>query len=589
MAKHWCKVCDEPLRPAEGAFVATCTACGARQALPRPIDDEYLVQIGTLRRLRQSGDFDSAAVFAEELSERTLKDAALYWQRVLIHYQAIYVQETGTHEYSLECHREEHIPIFENEEYKKTLELASPAQRGIYEEDARLLERARRAVCGEAYVPDETVSPLNSGFLCLEDGEWEAAHERFDCALKENSKDALAYFGKLMAELHVRRESELAFLGEKLPETENYQYVLEHGDSALRERVTGYWERSVLAHAEAECEKAETVDDWKRIKKMLQPIAGNARAREYIVLCERKIREIMVRDGMVVIGCREAVNLGLTTETLGVRMVNAHYYYDFDMPAASKSKNIQKGGGRLVLIVVILAMLGLIGIVFYILFGSDAGEFQPEEYNRTTEQAVTTAATNPETDGITAAEPDREKESYTPELCIVGEHIFVLQADGSVASLSNTAAQQTETTPVSGASFAGNVNPYASDWNDWTEIKALYSEPSGEMLFGVTEGGLVVYDIFASSEMKYEEQYRAVSSWLSVKKLVWDETETGNACLFGLSKDGTVYASDAETEEMVRTVLNPQSERGKMIENITAKNGVLHILFADGDYFAVDY
>ena len=594
MTKNWCKVCDEPLRPGEGAFVATCTVCGARQALPLPIDDEYLVQMGAVRRMRQSGDFDGARQLASELMERNPKDAALYWQRTLIHYQAVYRREQKNHAYSLECLCEDSMPVWEYEDCRKALELASPAQRGIYEEDARLLERARCAVCGEIYTPDETVSPLNSGFLCLEDGEWDAAQERFDCALRENPRDALAYFGKMMAELHVRREGELAFLGERLPETAHYEDVLQFGDDALRNRVKRYWEDGVLAHAAVDCEKAKTVDDWKHIRKMLQQIAGNAQARERIVLCERKIREIMVHDGMVVIGCREAVNLGLTTETLGVRMVNAHYYYDFDMPAKKTAEWKQKGGSvRILPIVVVLALLGLVCILLYIVFGSDADEFEPAEYNRTTEQAVTTAGTEEAFGGAFVSETEgsdgHTDDADAPRLCAVGERIFALYEDGSVKMLSGAQAQATETTAVSGASFAGNVSPYASSYSSWGNISDLYSEPAGEMLFGVTAEGLVVYDIFSASEMKYEERYKTVSSWLNVKELDWADDGDAAACLFALTKDGRIYASDAETEAAVTAQINPYLEQGQHVVSMTSEPDVLHVLLENGKYLAIPY
>ena len=249
MVKYWCKVCGEPLRPTEGALVAACASCGARQALPYPIDDEYLKHFGELCKCVRESDFESAIMLADAMILQAEKDSALYWQRVMCTYKAAYHHEHDKREYVITCGEEIDAPVAENEDFCNALRYAGPAQRGIYEEDGRLLERARRIICGEPYVPDESVSPLNRGFLCLEDGEWNAASEQFDEVIKDEPENALAYFGKMMAELHVRRESELSNLGAKIPETENHKYVLEYGDESLRKRLNRYWEAGLLLKA----------------------------------------------------------------------------------------------------------------------------------------------------------------------------------------------------------------------------------------------------------------------------------------------------------------------------------------------------
>ncbi len=589
MAKFWCKVCDEPLRVAEGAFVTTCTVCGARQALPHPIDDEYLLHYGELKRLRQNQDFEHARLLVDGLLTRAEEDPALYWQRVLIDYEAVYRRDENEREYELECLREEHMPVMEHADYQSALRFSSPAQRGIYEEEAKLLEHARRIKCGETYTPDSEVSPLNSGFLCLEDGEWDAANERFDCALEENPEDALAYFGKMMAELHVHRESELAYVGAKLPETENHRHVLQYGDDSLRERLSRYWENGLLAQAVAECEHAQTVDDWKRIKKLLQQIQNNAQARENMMLCDKKIREIMVNEAQVVMGCREAANLGLTTETLGVRMVNANYYYDFD--AADSAQGPQRSrdfaAGVAITSLVVLGLLAIVLVFFFLLRKDDSGKTSgiiqqtgdlpistETDFSRTVEGTTTTAIV--------------KNAPYIPELCVVGERVFAITADGNVQCYTGSAALQTTQTDVSGASFAGNVAPYASDWSTWEEVAVLESDPTGEMLFAVMKNGTIAYDIFSSSQMKYEEQYRTVSGWIGVTSLFWDDADPEQVCLFALKKDGTLYASNAETNALVQDALAPFADKFKVV-NAYAENHRLHLIFNSGSYLYIDY
>ncbi|MBQ8514882.1 MAG: hypothetical protein IJ496_05735 [Ruminococcus sp.] len=602
MAKFWCKVCDEPLGAAEGAVVATCTVCGARQALPHSIDDEYLAHVGELKRFRQNGEFEKALALADGLLKRSEKDAALYWQRALIQYQAVYRRSESTYGYELVCQKEEHTPVSENEDFQKALQYASAAQRGIYEEDAKLLERARRTLCGESYVPEDSVSPLNSGFLCLEDGEWEAAVQRFDHVLTENSQEALAYFGKMMAELQVHRESELSHPELHPEETENFRLAMEYGNETLREKLSRIRETGILTRAAEEYEKASTVDDWKRVKKLLSQIPENEKARERIILCEKKIREIMMREAQVLVGCREAANLGLTTDTLGTRMVNASYYYDFDMPGEpDKTKKRGNSGSThkkkdkvLLPVVAAAALLGLAGIVIYLLI---TGGKHTESDNPDSSQTKAAAENSMETSVIgtgdinspTEAATESSKSEYVPSLCAVGERVFILRENGSVQCLFDLPMENAVTSAASGASFSGNVAPYASDWSDWEDVRALYSDPSGDMLFAVMENGTVAYDIFSSSEMKYEQQYKVVSAWLNVQEIQWDSADPDEACLFALTKDGRIYASDLETEETINDTLELLLDGGLAIESMTAQNGRLHILFDTGSYFAVDY
>lgn len=602
MAKFWCKVCDEPLGAAEGSVVATCTVCGARQALPHSIDDEYLAHVGELKRFRQNGDFEKALALADGLLKQDGKDAALYWQRALIHYQAVYRRSEGTYGYELVCQKEEHIPVPENEDFQKALQYASAAQRGIYEEDAKLLERARRILCGKSYVPEDSVSPLNSGFLCLEDGEWEAAMERFDHVLTEDSQEALAYFGKMMAELHVHRESELSHPELHPEETENFRLAMKYGNETLREKLERIREAGILTRAAEEYEKASTVDDWKRVKKLLSQIPGNAQARERIVLCDKKIREIMMREAQVLVGCREAANLGLTTDTLGTRMVNASYYYDFDMPGEpdktkkkdKPEKKREKKDRGLLPILVTAALLGLAGIGVYILVtGGKQAETENPGFSQTKTTAETAADTNflgtDDKNSPTEAAVESSKAEYVPSLCAVGERVFTLQENGSVQCLFDLPAESAAASAASGASFAGNVAPYASDWSEWEDVRSIHSDPSGEMLFAVMENGTVAYDIFSSSEMKFEQQYKVVSAWLNVQEIQWDSGDPDKTRLFALTKDGRLYVSDLETEESIHDTLKPLLDGGLTIKSMTARNGRLHILFDSGSYFAVDY
>ena len=71
---------------------------------------------------------------------------------------------------------------------------------------------------------------VKRGFLALEDGEWEKADEFFEQALNHNAEDAQAYLGKLMAELKVSKQENLAECKEPFDKNSNYEKIIRFGD-----------------------------------------------------------------------------------------------------------------------------------------------------------------------------------------------------------------------------------------------------------------------------------------------------------------------------------------------------------------------
>lgn len=86
-----------------------------------------------------------------------------------------------------------------------------------------------------------SVAPLlKRAFIFLEDGEWQSANEYCEKVLDQEPENSQAYLGKLMAELHVKRQEDLA--GCELPfnNNTNYQKALRFGDDQLAGMLSGY-------------------------------------------------------------------------------------------------------------------------------------------------------------------------------------------------------------------------------------------------------------------------------------------------------------------------------------------------------------
>lgn len=582
MARFWCKVCGGTLEYHDESETAVCSVCGASGVLPVQQDEGYAEQYAELVRLRQSGDYQQAEELLYTLLELNGADPVLYWNSVLITYKAAYYSDDDS--YGLLCGEAGDVSVQENEDFQKALHFASPAQWDIFENDGRLLEEARLLLLAESEKQNENnESPLNKGFLLLEDGAWDAADAQFDLVLADEPENGLVYFGKMMAELQVHRESELSRAGARLVESENYKQVQQYGNDMLLERVEEYRVTGVLFQATERGKLADTVDDWKHIKKMLMDIRENEQARDYLSLCDKKIRAIMAREAQLVMGCREAVNLGITTETLGTRMVSANYYYDFDMSTAEpEKKKLRKtvvSPSRIMATIALLVVLILVGV-----FALSSWMTKDTPSDIVYSQADATADNNNKAGRLIVT----GGADYEEQFCAAGGRAFMIDSFGRVVNLSDEPAAVITEETQGGASFSGNVTPYESDFSTWHNVAALYSDPEGAVLFGVLNSGTVCYDIFSSSTMNYEDRYGAVSSWTGVKELVWEKRVSGVPVLFAVTRDSYVYASDAAVQKKLEALETLVSDDNP-ISQLQAQEGSLYILLEDGSYISFSY
>ena len=167
--------------------------------------------------------------------------------------------------------------------------------------------------------------------------------------------------------------------------------------------------------------------------------------------------------------------------------------------------------------------------------------------------------------------------------------MFVLDVNGTVRCISEKPDDSAKVTLQSGASFSGNVTPYATDWSSWDGVSKLYSTPDGMMLFGVLDNGTIVYDIFAAEQMSYEAAYSTVSEWENVSELAVDPISQERSCIFALTESGVVLSSDAAAKEAVDSEAAPYYEQGIMAEKIAAAGGYVYIIFDNDDYISVQY
>ena len=151
-----------------------------------------------------------------------------------------------------------------------------------------------------------TAPLLKRAFIFLEDGDWSSADEYCEKVLDLDPECAQAYLGKLMAELHIRRQSDLQNCEVDLDSNDNYRRVVRFGDEPLKAELLQYAE-AVHASMEERCKnnayaegraKMEngTVSGCKEAISLFQSISGWKDADEQICVCEKRIEEITAKE-----------------------------------------------------------------------------------------------------------------------------------------------------------------------------------------------------------------------------------------------------------------------------------------------------
>lgn len=84
-----------------------------------------------------------------------------------------------------------------------------------------------------------TAPLLKRAFMFLEDGDWNSATEYCEKVLDIDPENASAYLGKLMAELHVKKQDGLEDQAEPFDHSNNYQKAVRFADEKLKSTLTG--------------------------------------------------------------------------------------------------------------------------------------------------------------------------------------------------------------------------------------------------------------------------------------------------------------------------------------------------------------
>ena len=144
---------------------------------------------------------------------------------------------------------------------------------------------------------------LERAFLFLEDGDWNAANEYCEKALDIDPKCAEGYLGKLMVDLRVKKQEELANCAKPFDQNSNYIKAVRFADDKLRDMLTGTIEsinirnknacfEDIYARAKSVMDSANTEERFKKAAEQFESISDYKDAVTLASACREKAEEI---------------------------------------------------------------------------------------------------------------------------------------------------------------------------------------------------------------------------------------------------------------------------------------------------------
>lgn len=146
MAIYKCKMCGGELSVSEGNTVIECDFCGTTQTVPSAKDENLQGLFNRANILRMKSEFDKAEQIYERIVQADNTQAEAYWGLILCKFGIEYVEDLATFKRVPTCHRTSLDSIIADDDYKSALNYADSVQRGIYESEAKEIDRLQKEI-----------------------------------------------------------------------------------------------------------------------------------------------------------------------------------------------------------------------------------------------------------------------------------------------------------------------------------------------------------------------------------------------------------------------------------------------------------
>ena len=146
MALFKCKMCGGSLEVAAETTVIKCEYCGTQQTLPKLYDEKRANMYDRANHFRRNNEFDKAMGIYENILNEDNTDAEAYWSLVLCRYGIEYVEDPVSHKRVPTINRAQFTSVFDDDNYKSSLQYANSYQRTIYEEEANAINEIQKGI-----------------------------------------------------------------------------------------------------------------------------------------------------------------------------------------------------------------------------------------------------------------------------------------------------------------------------------------------------------------------------------------------------------------------------------------------------------
>jgi TPR repeat protein len=157
-----------------------------------------------------------------------------------------------------------------------------------------------------ASISEETLSIeplLKRAFIFLRDGAFAKADEYFEKILDTDPENARAYVGKLMAQLRVKEEKNLADSDKPLTEYDNYRHAIEFADvnyrgilggydKAVQEKLESERKEKVYQEALSKMKSGNSERDFENASQQFSSVSGYRNADDLSVKCWNVAKEM---------------------------------------------------------------------------------------------------------------------------------------------------------------------------------------------------------------------------------------------------------------------------------------------------------
>jgi tetratricopeptide (TPR) repeat protein len=141
-----CKMCGGTIEFNPGDTVGVCDSCGTKQTLPTTNDEIITNLHNRANTLRLKCEFDKTEEIYNKILEKNPDDAEAHWGIILCKYGIEYVEDPKTYNRVPTCHRTSFDAILADEDYKAALANGDGAQRELYEEEAKKIDRIQKDI-----------------------------------------------------------------------------------------------------------------------------------------------------------------------------------------------------------------------------------------------------------------------------------------------------------------------------------------------------------------------------------------------------------------------------------------------------------